>query len=288
MKKGKLLLISLIGLILCGCTNSTSSEKYEIKTTIYPVEYITSSIYGSNSNITSIYPNGSDQNYKVSDKLLKDYSKTNIFIFNGESEQEKEYLYKMNSYNNKLKIVDVSQSLAYTNGIEELWLDPMNLLTMANNVKKGFEEYISSSLLLKDIKNNYKNLKLNLIKIDADYRDTITRANNKTIIVGNDLYAYLSKYGLNVISLEESDKLSKKNIYDAEELIKDGKIKYIYVKKGEKLNKTITNFVSKYNVEVIELHTLYTLTDEERKNNKNYNTIMYENLDLLSKSLYGN
>ena len=45
-------------------------------------------------------------------------------------------------------------------------------------------------------------------------------------------------------------------------------------------------FKTKYNVKVIELDTLYTLTEEDRKNNKDYFSIMYNNLELLKEQLY--
>ena len=42
----------------------------------------------------------------------------------------------------------------------------------------------------------------------------------------------------------------------------------------------------KYNLEVIELNDLYTLTEDDRKENKDYFSLMYENLDLLKQQLY--
>ena len=65
-------------------------------------------------------------------------------------------------YNNKnLKILDTTLSMEYTNGIEELWLDPSNFLMMAQNIKKGFKEYISNYYLNNDINQNYEKLKEN-------------------------------------------------------------------------------------------------------------------------------
>ena len=69
-------------------------------------------------------------------------------------------------------------------------------------------------------------------------------------------------------------------------MIKKGEIKYIYIQKGTKPNEIIENFKQQYNIQIIELDTMYTITEEDRKNNKNYLNIMYENLELLKSQLY--
>lgn len=286
MKKIKLLLIIFIIFLVTGCYEKTSMENANIQVSSYPIEYVTNRLYGNHSTIKSIYPDGMDNDYVVSDKLLTDYSSSNLFIFNGNEDNENDYVYKMFNANKNLKIIDATASLTYTNKMEELWLDPMNLLTISNNIKKGFKEYTSMAYLNNDIDKNYEQLKLELIQLEADYREMANRANNKTIIVGNDLFHYLSKYGINVISLEESNNFTKKSLYTAEELIESGKIKYIYVKKGETINKNIETLKSKYKIEVIELNSLYTITEYDRKNSNDYFSIMYNNLELLKQQLY--
>lgn len=285
MKKCKYLLILVMIIVLTGCGNN-SMENIEIQTTSYPIEYITERLYGEHSTIKSIYPDDMDNDYVVSDKLLKDYSSADLFVFNGTNEKENDYVYKMFENNKKLKIIDVTSSLTYNNKIEELWLDPMNLLTIANNIKKGFKEYTNINYLLEDIDKNYNKLRLELIQLDADYRDMANRANNKTIVVGDDLFLYLKKYDINVLSVEESVNLTNKTVYTAEELIKSGNIKYVYIKKGTKPNKKIKEWQEKYQIEIIELHSLYTLTDAERKNKTNYFNVMHDNLEALKLQLY--
>ncbi len=66
-------------------------DDISIYTTTYPIEYITYELYGENSNISSIYPN---EIIDLSDKLIKDYSSTDLFVYNGLS-TEKNYAVKM-------------------------------------------------------------------------------------------------------------------------------------------------------------------------------------------------
>lgn len=286
MKKIKFVILSIIIFSLTGCFNKSNMDNADVKVSVYPIEYITERLYGKYSKIKSIYPDDMDEDYIVNDKLLNDYSSTNLFIFNGNNDNENDYVYKMFTTNKKLKIIDSTSSLNYNNKIEELWLDPMNFLTMANNIKKGLKEYINEAYIKKEIDDNFDTLKIDLIQLEADYRETASRANSKTIIVGDDVFSYLSKYGMNIISLEESKKYSKKNYVSAEKLIKNGQVKYIYIKKGQKINNNIKQLKEKYNIELIELNIMNTLSSEDKKNGKDYISIMHDNLELLKQELY--
>lgn len=276
----------MIIFITSGCFEKKNIDNIDIKVTAYPIEYITKRLYGEHAKIKSIYPDSMDKDYSISDKLLKDYSSTDLFIFNSNESKENDYVYKMFDSNKKLKIIDATSSLTYNNKIEELWLDPMNYLTIANNIKKGFKEYITTTYLNNEIDTNYENLKVELIQLEADYREMANRANIKTLVVGDDLFSYLSKYGINVISIDDSKNFSQKSYYNAEQLIKNEEVKIIYVKKGEELGKYVKELKEKYDIQIIELDTLYTLSEDDRKNNKNYLDIMYNNLDELKKHLY--
>ena len=52
----------------------------------------------------------------------------------------------------------------------------------------------------------------------------------------------------------------------------------------EEVNKIITD----KNIETLNIKNLKNITDEERENNQDYLTIMYNNLELIKKELYKN
>lgn len=285
MKKIISFCISFI-LILCisGCGKNSNMENINIYTTAYPIEYVTNRLYKDHSTIRSIYPNGVDiDNYKITDVLLSEYSNTDLFIFNGLSE-EKNYVKPMLKENKNLKIIDVSADILYEYKIEELWLDPSNLLTIANNIKKGFNEYIKAKYLTDEIEKNYNDLKIDLTNLEAKYRKTTKNAINKTIIVSDDLFLFLKKYNLNVISLDKKNSEYEKNLANVKYLISNNNVKYIYLKDNE-TNTDINNLIKNTNVSLIKLNTLSILTDEQR-NNYDYLTLMTENLEKLKKQLY--
>ena len=310
MKKIKILsMLLLIPILLTGCFKDKNMEDITIYTTSYPIEYVTKRLYEDHSTIKSVYPTGIHEGYKVSDKLLKDYSKGDLFIFNSLNEyyeldqdgnlvlnnnlptlvNEKTYAYKMLIENKNLKIIDVASSIDFDNSVYELWLDPIKLLTVANNIKKGFNEYTSSTYLVKEIDENYQKLKEELLKLDADYREVANRASHNTIVVADDLYKYLTKYNINVISLVENDNLTQKTLISVDELIQNGDIKYIYTTKGKPLSNTINNILTEYadyGIEVIELDNLNIISEEDSKNDNDYFTLMYNNLDKIKEELY--
>ena len=171
-KLGSLFLVMGLVFLMSGCDFKLDSmEGIEIYTTNYPTEYITSRLYGEHSKIHSIYPNGINiDNYKLTKKQIQDYSSSDLYVFNGLNEKEKGYVNDMRNKNKRLMIIDTTLYMEYQYGVEELWLDPSNLLMMAQNMKKGFGEYIRSYYLNNAIDKNYEALKIDASNLDAKLR----------------------------------------------------------------------------------------------------------------------
>lgn len=286
MRKFLLILITLSILITTGCLKRDTMEDISIYTSAYPIEYITQKLYGNNATIESIYPDGIViSKYTLTEKQLKDYSSCDLFIFNGLS-IEKDYIKPMFNSNKNLKIIDASASIEYDYRIEELWLDPSNFLMIAQNIKIGFEEYVTNQYLLQEIEDNYNQLKINVSSLDAKTQLMIQSADSNTIVVSNDLLKYLEKYGLTVISLEGTDNSADKNLETAKNMIKDGSLKYIYTLKNEDINESINELIKDTKVELVEFHTISNLDETEIKDGKDYISIMNENIELLKQQLY--
>ena len=287
MKKIFSIIICLFSImLLSGCTDTSTMEDINIYTTAYPIEYIVNRLYDSHSTIRSIYPNGVDINeYKLTDVLLNEYSSdADMFIFIGLSD-EKNYLKPMLKKNKNLKIIDVTSDTSYNKtGFEELWLDPSKLLTIANNIRKGFNEYTEAKYLKNDVDKKYEELKVDLTNLEAKYREAIKYADNKTIIVSDDIFLFLKNYGANVISLDSDNTEYEKNIAAARNLVYSNQVRHIYLKDDEN-NDVINSLIEGTSVEKISINTLSTLTDEER-NNYDYISLMTDNLEKIKKELY--
>jgi len=285
MKKIKILFITIILLGLTGCFKNDSMEDINIVTSSYPIEFVVKELYGNHSTITSLYPKDDEIiDFEVTDVLLEQYSNSNLFIFNGLS-NEKDYVNKMVDNNNDLMIIDITSNIPSDNinSIEELWLDPNNLLTIANNIRKGFMEYINSSYLIDEINLSYEDLKIELTNLDGKYYSSLKNSDYDTIIVSDNSFKFLEKYGIEVISLDP-DTVKDKDISKAKELINDGSCNYIFIKYKEDNNK-ITNFINETGITKIELYTMTNLKDINI-DQTNYISLMNENLENLELELY--
>lgn len=272
------LLLSLV--ILGGCSKDKNTSSMTAYTSVYPVEYILDNLYGDDIAIYSIYPDGINyKNYELTNKQLSDYSNGDLYVYNGTIQKEKDYAVKLINKNKKIKIIDASLGMSYTNDVAETWLNPANYLMMASNIKKGLEEYISENIEKKKIDQNYDSLKLKLSEIDAELKSIAGNTNNNVLVVSNDTFKYLEKYGFVVISLEENENLTDKVISDVKKMINNKTINYIFLMDDEKESETIKTLTNNNNVQIARLSSLSTLSAADRKDKKDYVSIMMDNIN---------
>ena len=178
-----------------------------------------------------------------------------------------------------------------------VWVPPTKNSTSTSSLPQAFlifslalSEYISNPYLITNdegtgVEDKYEALKYDLSRLDADIKETISLSSYDTIVVDNDVFNFLSKYNLNVISLEEDDKLTDIKINEVKKLINEGKIKYIYSSKTE-TNNTCKKLIEDYGVELVTFNTMETVDGGITNSNENYVTVMNNNLELLNKELY--
>lgn len=279
-------MVVITSFCLTGCIKRDNMENITIYTTNYPTEYITKRLYGKFSKVKSIYPDGVNiETYKLTSKQISDYSKSDLFIFNGLSD-EKVYVTKMRDVNKDLKIIDTTLSMEYDNSIEEVWLDPSNFLMVAQNIKAGLDEYIDSYYLNSYIDEQYEKLKIEASNLDAEFKNVISGGNTNVIVCDNNMFKYLEKYGLDVYVLDDKNNDFNKVSNEVKNLVRQGKIKYIFVKNNEDVSKGVKEFAEENNLEIKKWNTLSNISEIERSENKDYFSIMNENLDLLKDELY--
>ena len=279
-KKIIYLLIICIITLTCttGCFESDELEESHITTTVYPIEYIVTRLYGK-GNITSIYPNGTDiNNYTLTDKQINDIAKsTTIFVYNAANEKE---IAKALVDKNK-NIQPIGASYEYKYGIEELWLSPNNYLMMADNIKTRLKELSTSKYAAEEIEQNYASLEEDLSTLDANLRNIAKSAKNNNkgpIVIAYDSFGFLEKYGFEVINITSENNITS----SIKNKFKNKTYKYIFVADKNKVSDSVKDLVDNYNAELVEINTMTTLTETERSNNDNYLTIMNEFLNNLS------
>ena len=289
MKKTKLFIISIISLLLfsgCNIFKFDNMEDIDIITTSYPLEYILTILYGEHSEISSIYPDGIDTyTYKLNDKALENYSHKDLFVYVSYG-RDKDIAVNLLNRNKSLLIIDGSLGMK-PDYIDELWLNPSNMLMVALNVKNGLTEYINNSYLVKDIEKNYEELKLDLSMLDAEIKLTAENATYKTIVTANKSLNFLKKYGFNVISLDDDNTAIEKTVQELESLIKNNTVKYVYTLENTEVNETVKNLLDNKSLTEIKLKRLDSITDNERRNNDTtYFSLMKYNIEQLKKEAY--
>lgn len=288
MKKLKTILLLFILLATTAC-DTKNSDGLKVLTTVYPIEYIVEEIY-SQGTITSIYPNGADiENYNLTDKQIKEYSKNNIFIYNGLSNELTTAKNLINK-NNKLKIIDVAYGLKFNNGMEELWLSPNYYLMLATTIKNNLQEFTNSKYANEEIEKKYKELEETLSIMDAELRNVAKSANDinrGTIIASSNVFKYLNNYGFNVISLEDEENLTTINLNNIKSNFKNGTYTTIFIKDTEEKTELIASLEKNYNAKVVVVNTMTTLTTEAKNNNEDYLSIMGNYMEDIKNATLG-
>ena len=257
MKKFSILLIGI--LLLSGCSfNDDFSDKL-IYTTSYPIEYATSMLYGDYGKISSVYPNGADTKYEVTEKKKDIYSKGEKFIYSGIANEG--YLARdLLNKNGNLQIIDATKGLQTSTTITSSWLDPSNYLMLCSNIKVS--------------------------ELDVALYDIGKNGNYNTILATSNVFNYLTKYNINVISLDTNNDAIDRAYSDAKKAISDKSIQYIYYIEGDEFNEQQEKLVTDNSLVKVAINNLFTLSDEERNENKNYITLMNEIIENYKKELY--
>ncbi len=282
MKKLKIISLLLCVFFLTSCGSAKINlDDAKIYTTIYPLTYITDYLYGTDSTITSIYPNGVDINtYKLTDKQIAEYSNGDLFVYIGLG-SEKEIAKSFINNNKNLLIIDATYGLNHNNDIRELWLAPNNFLMLAKNIKTSLNEYLNNTLKVESVEEKYDELYLKVSWIDAELRNVGREAkelNNNTLVVASNVFKYLDSYGFDIISLEDIESSGSENaILDIKNKFKNSKYTTILKIAGEEDSELVKSLINECKAKTIEVNDIITNEDSAQ----DYVSMQYQNIALL-------
>lgn len=282
-----ILITGLIALSGCSLLKKDDFDGIDIYTTAYTIEYITDRLYGEYSNIQSIYPDGIDINeYTITNKKINEFSKAKLFVYNGLS-NEKQIAASLVNKNKKLNIIDVSRGLEIKNEDSELWISPSNCLMMAQNIKNGLKEYVSNTSILESIDENYEDLKITISEFDAELKLVAENANNKTLIVANKSFNFLSKYGFEIINISNDDEEASSTAFSkAKKAFNTKENNYLFVlsgtnEKDENIEALVNNGAT-----VSIINKMVNINDEERRNGSDYISFMKAFIEAIKTEVY--
>ncbi len=283
----KIIIVFTIIISLTGCLKKDNFEDIKIYTTIHTIEYITSELYGDYSTIESIYPDGRDiKSYTITNKKMTEFSNGDLFIYNGLS-NEKQIAANLINKNKRINIIDVSQGLELKDEETELWISPTNCLMIAQNIKNGLKDYVTNKSILATIDNNYENLKLQISEFDAELKLIAENAINKKLIVANNSFDFLKKYGFEVINISfQDEETSTTSFSKAKKAFYSHENSYLFVfPQTDLTNKDIKELIEN-GATIVVVNSMINLTDEERENGKNYLVFMKEFIAAIKTEVY--
>ncbi len=276
MKFKKIINTILIGVITVTCLTGCGSKKIEkanILTTTYALQYLVDNLSINKNNNSTIYPAGvNTDDYTLTDKQINTFAKkNNIFVYNGLTKERKIALSLINT-NNNLTVIDCTKGMSIINDGEELFLSPSNYLMLAQNMKNEFLEQTNSRVTKEEIEDKYEKLKLTISTYDANLKEIASLSKNNTIVVGNNAFEFLEKYGFNVLTVQDVDN-TKNDMQYSKEAVKSKVASYVFVLSTDEESENVST-LEKLGAKKIVINSMKNLSEEDKNNKVTYETIM--------------
>jgi len=166
------------------------------------------------------------------------------------------------------------------------WLSPRSALQMASNLLEGLKEADPEHAA--DYERNYAALEAELTALDQAYRERLSAASNKEMVVSHQAFGYLARdYGLvqmPIMGITAEGEPTAQDLKEISEFVKEHDVKYIFTEElvSDELAKTLANDLG---VETLPLHPLEGLTEAEQEAGETYVSLMEKNLEQLVKAL---
>ena len=209
--------------------------------------------------------------------FFKEYKNIKI-VQGGNSRQASVY--------NGLKVANCEYVLIHDGARPMITPEIINKTVEAVVEKKAVSVMTKTIDTIKEVDENYQSLKISLSELDAELKEIVKNSEYDTIVVDNDSFSFLEKYGLNIISLDNSNnQVTEKTISEVKLLLNRNKIKYIF-SSSEEVNDIVTNLKDNYGATISVLNTMKSIDGGITNSNQSYLTIMKDNIDLIKKELY--
>ncbi len=321
MKKLFLLLCLLlpISTVLAACgednkatdtNNANDNHELTVYTTVYPLQYFTEEIGGDAVHVETIYPPGSDEHtFDPSQRDMMALADSDLFFYVGLGLEGFVEKAKSSLKNEEVTLVSTGDQLltseVFANQHEDghseeetdnghshgdidphVWIDPIYAKEMANSIKEALITELPQNE--EEFTKNYEALVTKLDSLNDQFTEVIDNAKNKEMIVSHAAYGYWeSRYGLKQISVSGLSTSSEPSQKDLEHIIKTAKeldLGYIFFEQN--VSSKITEIVqNEIGAKPLVLHNLSTRTEEDIENNRDYFSIMEDNLKALEKGL---
>uniref|UniRef100_UPI0040547BE5 metal ABC transporter substrate-binding protein n=1 Tax=Rossellomorea sp. y25 TaxID=3118174 RepID=UPI0040547BE5 len=319
-----LFLLLIFVLSACGATSEQEEagkkDKLEVYTTVYPLEDFTKKIGGEHVDVESIYPPGADEHtFEPSQKDMIKMADGDVFFYIGMGLEGFVERSKSILENEDVVVVPTSEHVELkheedhgeesaeeheeheehgdshgdNHGDEHnhdvdphLWLDPVYSKEMAKTIADTLSEEMPEHK--EDFQANLDALTKDLDALDAEFKDMAENAPKKTFYVSHAAYSYWEeRYGLHqeaIAGLNTADEPSQQELKKIIEKGKEDNVQYILFEQNvsSRLTEVVQNELG---AKALTLHNLSVLTEEDRKNDEDYFSLMKKNIETLKQAL---
>ena len=280
------ILLAISALSLIGCASGNPSRPL-LATSIYPLQFLASSIVGEHFEVVNITPPGAEpHDYELSVSAMKTISDSKAFFVNGYG-MEAYSITQDSPYYQKTMVVGEKAEKEKVGDT----IDPHFWLSTSNYKKMG--EAILESVISLDKPNenvyrtNFASFVTKLEKLETKCQSLASSFKDKIIAVTHLAYGYMgNQWGfeqIGVNGLSPDVEPSQKDIEDMLDTISSRGIDTIFFE--ELASDEVASAIARQaQIKTDSLATLEYLTEEDSKKGEDYFSIYYANMEKIGKT----
>lgn len=316
MKLKKFLTILTVStILLCsGCKPVAPN----LSVTVYPIQYLIERIGGNYVKVDTISRLGAIQSASIKNGFREQLEKSKVLFYIQELEPyfdvysedirsanidlvdlaSKSVFYKFQryttTYNDSQSVVvesayydgDVFKNIDIYKDDPMIWMDPISMISSAEIIRdyliEQYPEYQAA------FENNYKELELDLTRLDVEFQELKNAHNVAFVSLTPSFGAWQKSYGVRVypICLSKYGALpSDEQLAIIKQRIIDDGVRYIAYEPNlnDEMMELYESLKEELDLQEVNISNISSLSKEEKSQNKDYLTIMYENLASLEE-----
>jgi len=293
--------VMLSFIMSCQANKQNFKQKPLIFTSIYPIEFIVERLTEDFARSQSIFPPGVDAHtYEPTIKDIMSIAEGEAFFFLGEGMEGSADKISQALHDSPVKIIEIAKyPEIFIDSMDDqehddhshgdfdphIWFDPERMITLSEIVKDELNELFPEEHEL--IANNFHQLTEELVELDNQFQRRLQVKENPSIIVSHAAYGYWEhKYNIKQIpisGMSSTDEPSQKALAHLVEIANEQNIEYVLFEKTTS-NRLATIVQEEIDANALYIHNLETLLPEDIKQNKDYFSLMRENLNTLDQA----
>lgn len=293
--------------------SNTETKKITVVTTFYPLEYLAQEIGKENVNVRVLTTSGAEpHDFEPTPKDIILVRSADVFVMNGADFEPWAENLLGDLSKDSVRVVEMSENMDLLTASEDepveevgvpeeeeeghhhkagefdphFWLSPLRLVEQVAILRDVLVQVDPKHAL--EYKQNAEVLMGRLTEIEKQYSQKLSDCDQKEIITSHNAFAYVAKdynfFVHGIAGFSPTQEPSPQHLAELTKLVKSENIKYIFTETlvSPKFADTLAKEAG---VEVAVLNPLEGLTEQEKKEGKNLETNLLENLKNLQKGL---